>query len=305
MIQRIAIENRDQWLKLRGQDCTASTIGCLLGIHPYITPLGLYLLKAGMVSEDPEETAPMRRGRLLEPVAAQMLAEERPDWLVRYPNEAYYRDLDCRLGATPDCFAYDEDHKLGVVQFKNVEPSVFRRTWKDEDGIVSPPLWIVCQAIVEAHLTGAKWAAVAAMVVGFGIELHVVPVPIHSGIIHRIKDEVRAFWDRVAHNTPYPPDYARDGALIARLYPETNGHIIDLSSDNILPAIAAEDRQLAAEIKARDERRKAIKSEFLAKLGNAAGATFQGGRVTANVVHRKPYQVAATQYRDVRVKLEA
>lgn len=305
MIDRIAITDRDQWLKLRGQDITASIAGCLLGVHPYITPLGAYLLKSGAITEDPEETAPMRRGRLLEPVAVQMLREEQPGWLFEdYPVGMYYRDPLARLGATPDCLVYDENNKFGVVQFKTVEPGIFRKQWKDEDGTVSPPLWVVCQAIVEAHLTGAKWAAVAAMVVGFGIELHVIPVPIHIGIIDRIKFEVGNFWDRITRNDPFPPDYARDGKLIARLYPEANGHIVDLSSDNQLPIIAAEDLRLAADIKELDARRKAIKAEFLAKIGSAAGATFQGGRVTANTVNRKAYSVAATSYRDVRVKLE-
>lgn len=305
MIQRIPIENRDQWLKLRGRDVTASVAGALLGVHPYATALGIYLLKAGLITEDPEETAPMRRGRLLEPVAVQMLREEGPYLAAQYPVGLYYRDPDARLGATPDCLAQDRNGDLGVVQFKTVEPGVFKRQWKDEDGAISPPLWVVCQAIVEAHLTGAKWAAVAAMVVGFGIELHVVPVPIHAGVVERVRAEVRAFWDRVARGDPPPADYGRDGKLIARLYPDASGEIIDLSADNMLPTIAAEDKQLAAEIKERIERRDAIKAEVLAKLGPASGALFQGGRITACTISRKAYSVAASSYRKLTMKLEA
>jgi predicted phage-related endonuclease len=303
-IERISIENRDQWLKLRGQDVTASVAGALLGVHPYISMLGLYLSKSGLIEEDQEDTPPLRRGRLLEPVAVQMLREDRPGWTIeQYPVGHYYRDPDSRLGATPDLLVRDEIGRPGVVQLKSVEPSVFRKQWKDEDGSITPPLWIAVQALIETHLTGREWAAVAPLIVGFGAELPVIQIPIHVGIIDRIKAEVRAFWDRVARGDPPPADYAHDGALIARLYPEASGEIIDLSADNHIPAIAAEDKQLAAEIKERIERRDAIKTEVLAKLGAASGALFQGGRITACTVNRKAYSVAASSYRKLTMKL--
>jgi predicted phage-related endonuclease len=297
-------DRREQWLDLRKPDITASVASALLGAHDYVTAYELYLLKSDLVDSDPEESGPMRRGRLLEPVAAQLLSELRPNWKIQYPVGLYFRDTEARLGATPDCFATDENGKLGVIQFKSVEASIFRRVWRDEDRAISPPLYPVIQAITEAYLTGASWAAVAALVVGFGVELHIVEIPIHAGVIDRIKDEVAAFWDRVARKDPPPADYARDSKLIAKLFPESDGHIIDLSSDNMLPELAIQDRALADEIKERKERREAIKSEILMKLGTASGATFQGGRITANTVHRKAYSVAASQYRDLRIKLE-
>jgi hypothetical protein len=184
-----------------------------------------------------------------------------------------------------------------------VEPSIFRRVWKDDDGAITPPLWIVCQAIVEAYLTGAQWAAVAAMVVGFGIDLHLVEVPIHAGVIDRIKIEVAAFWDRVVRKDPPPADYARDGKLLAKLFPQSDGEVLNRAHDNMLPILAVEDAHLAREIKKRKERRDAIKAEVLAKLGAASKATFPGGYVTANTVQRKAYRVEATSYRDCRIKL--
>lgn len=304
MIESIPITDRDQWLGLRKRDVTASVAGALLGVHPYASALGLYLLKSGQIEADAEDTPAMRRGRLLEPVAIQMLREDHPQWNDTNPPGMYYRDPEARLGATPDVITFDGARGLGVIQIKSVEASVYRRTWRDEDGTITPPLWIVCQAIVEAHLTGAEWAAVAALVVGFGIDLHLVEIPIHAGIIDRIKAEVAAFWDRVARKDPPPADYARDGKLIAKLFPESDGHIIDLSSDNMLPELAVRDRALADEIKDRKDQREAIKSEILMKLGTASGATFQGGRITANTVHRKAYSVSASQYRDLRIRLE-
>jgi hypothetical protein len=305
VIEKFDITGRHkQWLGLRQNDCTASAIGALVHVHPYISELALYLLKAGILPEDPEETAPMRRGRLLESVAVQILREDHPNWTIQYPVGLYFRDPEARIGCTPDCLVTDENGKCGAIQIKSVAQPNFKRQWREDDGTFSPPLHVVLQALIEGTLTGADWVAVAPLVIGFGVELPLIDIPLHAGAFARIKEEVAKFWDRVARKDPPPADYARDSKLIAKLFPESDGHIIDLSSDNMLPELAVQDRALADEIKERKERRDAIKSEILMKLGTASGATFQGGRITANTVHRKAYTVAATAYRDLRIKLE-
>lgn len=300
---RIPIENRDQWLSLRKQDVTASVAGALLGVHPYITGYGLWALKSGRFNEDPEETAPMRRGRLLEPVAVQMLREDHPEWMIEeYPHGFYYRDPAARIGCTPDVLARDQLGRPGVVQIKTVEPSVFRRTWRDEDGELAPPLWVAAQAIIEAHLTGSEWAAVAPMVVGFGLEMPIVPVPIHAGIIDRIKSEVAVFWRNVEENRAPDPDYGRDSKMLEHFFnPATD--VVDLSADNSLPALADERAKLSADNKAADIRLKEIKGEFLAKLGDAAAGRLADGRlIVAKRINRKAYSVEPSSYVTVAVK---
>jgi hypothetical protein len=283
MIERIAIENREQWLALRSQDVTASIAGALLGVHPYSTAYGLYLLKKGLIAEDPEETGPMRRGRLLEPVAVQMLREDRPDWKIeQYPIGYYYRDAAARIGATPDVFAINEHGKPGIVQLKSVEPSVFRREWRTESGTVEPPLWIVVQAILETYLTGREWAAVAPLVVGFGLELPIIDIPIHAGIFQRIKLEVDAFWQRIAEGRNYDPDYARDGSLIAKLYPQDNGAEIDLRGDNEIPG-AVDLLETARSLKkSADADENTAKAVILSKMGDFAFGLLADGRRVSN-----------------------
>jgi hypothetical protein len=293
VIEQIAIENRDQWLSLRKQDVTASIAGALLGVHPYSTAYGLYLLKKKLIAEDPEETGPMRRGRLLEPVAVQMLREDRPDWTIEdYPVGYYFRDPDARIGATPDVFATNENGEQGIVQIKSVEPGVFRREWRQEGGSIEPPLWIVVQAILETKLTGRTWAAVAPMVIGFGVELPIIPIPVHDGIFERIKAEVAAFWERVESSQPYDPDYARDGSLIARLYPSDNGIEVDLSGDNELPEFVDLLETARANKKVAETDEKTAKAAIASKLGDAAIARLADGR---RVSHK-------TQHRNVNCK---
>jgi predicted phage-related endonuclease len=297
-IERIAISDREQWLKLRQQDVTASAAGALLGVHEFVTPFGLWALKSGQVVEDPEETGAMKRGRLLEPVAVELLKEQHPDWMVQHGG-FYLRDPEARLGATPDLFVDCPVRGRGIVQIKSVEGSIFRKKWK-QDGEATPPLWIAVQGILEAYLAGAKWASVAALVVGFGIDLHVVDVPIHPGVIDNLKAKTAEFWKLVETNTPPPVDFAKDGETLAKLYAETNGEVLDLTTDNHLPALCEEDEALAAAEKTATERRKAIRNEIIAKLGNAAGATCQGWSISAKTSTRKEYTVKATTSRTVR-----
>ena len=245
----------------------------------------------------------MRRGRLLEPVAIQMLREDRPDWVVQdYPVGFYYRDPAARMGATPDALVINELGRLGSVQIKSVEPSIFRRDWKQDDGSIEPPLWIVVQGIIEAHLTGAQWAAVAPMVIGFGVELPVIPIPIHAGVLDRIKGEIASFWQRVQEGRPYAPDYGRDGALIAKLYPDDNGCEIDLSADNELPGLVDDLENIRGAKRTCENQEKFAKAAIAAKMGEAAIARIADGRrITFKKTSRAGYAVEATSFRTIRV----
>jgi hypothetical protein len=302
-IEKIPITSRDQWLKLRNTDITASVAGALLGVHEYVTSFGLWALKSGAIAEDQNESAAMERGRLLEPVAVQLLKERHPAWTLKHGG-FYLRDPDARLGATPDVVVHDPERGLGVVQIKSVEGGIFRKKWRDADtGEVAPPLWIAVQGIVEAHLVGAQWAAVAPLVVGFGVDLHLIEIPIHAGVIDRLKAEIVLFWQRVADHRPYEPDYGRDGAIIAQLFGKDDGSTIDLSSDNRIPVLLEEDEQLAGIISTSTERRKEVRTEILAKLGEAAAATCADGwTVTAKTINRKGYEVKPSSYRQIRTK---
>jgi predicted phage-related endonuclease len=303
-IEQIRITDRAQWLTLRKSDITASVAGALLGVHEYNTPYGLWALKTEQITEETEESPAMRRGRLLEPVAIQLIREERPGWGIK-ANQFYYRDPECRLGGTPDALATDPERPgFGIVQIKSVERSIFRQKWRNEDGEVEPPMWIVVQAIVEAHLTGAKWATVAALVLGHGIDIEFVEIPLHDGILKRLRDAVADFWQAVEENRPPNPDFAKDGELIERLFRDaTDQEPVDLTGDNELPALLDERQQLSTVKNDAEKRLKEIKAELLFKLGtHVFGRCADGRLITAKTVYRKGYTVEPSSYRDLRIK---
>lgn len=312
MIERHPIDpdnNPAPWLELRRQDVNGSRAGALIGANEYVSAAALYYDKLGIVPlDDGDETGAMERGRLLEPVAVELLKRRFPTWSFCRPR-LYLRDPVIRLGATPDVYAHDELGRFGVVEIKNPEPSVFRRTWQHADGSIEPPISAVIQAIVQRHLAGAEWAAVAALRVGHRLELDLVPVPADTtGVYARICEACVEFWQRVAQRRPPEPDFHRDAALLLKLFAldeaddeDRSDALIDLSGDNRLPELALRDHDLAEAIKAAEGERSAIKAELRYKMGDAGGVVHNGRIIArAKTVRRGAYKVGPKVYRDVR-----
>jgi hypothetical protein len=161
-IERITPKDRRAWLAIRGRDVTASVAGALYGEHPFVSAYELWGAKTGRLEGTSEETPAMRRGRLLEPVAVQILREMQRKWKIKHnaKSNVYYRDVEARLGGTPDVIVMHPTKGQGVIQIKSVEPYQFRRRWL-VDGEPEVPLYIAIQTSVEAYLTGSQWAAVA------------------------------------------------------------------------------------------------------------------------------------------------
>jgi YqaJ-like viral recombinase domain len=304
-IEILRPQTREEWLRLRQGDVTASAAAAVLGAHPYTTQYALWALKTGRTSEDPEETPIFRRGRLLEPVNAQMLIEDYPDWRVEYPlKSAYYRDAEKRIGATPDCFASRPDRPgFGVVQFKSASDLVFKEKWLDpETGAVVVPLWIACQAIVEAAQTGASWACVSVVVVGFGIELHVIDIPLHEGVLRRIEDGVADFW-RVVNSGDHPPiDWQRDGGTVLDVFRQSEAAVADLSSETGLDDLVDAYNRAKTARDEHDRVVKALRPQLLYALGSNERGCTKRHLIAAPTGVRKAFAVQETTSRVLKIK---
>ncbi len=308
-IEKLHVPDDASWHAARSRDVTASVAAALFGAHEYETPLSLFMRKTGQSTNDLEDSGPIRRGRLLESVAVQVLREENPNWMIRYnngDNRYYYRDAKSRLGCTPDVEVYDPERGPGIVQIKSVEASIYRRKWLNDDREPDPPLWIAVQAVIEATLTGSEWAAVAPIVVGHGVEMPLIDVPLHAGMMQQLRTKVAEFWQRVADGRPYDPDFAKDGALIAGLYADDDDSTKDLSGDNrIIEILAAREKlkEREADGAAATKERKPLDAEIINILGNAARGRLSDGRIVeAKTVRRKGFTVEPMQFRSVKVK---
>ena len=301
-VERWPVDDQAAWHARRQGDVTASVAAALLGAHEFTTFYSLWHTKAGNLPRSTDDTPAMRRGRLLEDDALQVIAEDNPSWHVA-PCGFYYRAAADRLGGTPDAIAFDPLRDgFGIVQIKSVEPTIFRTKWSVEDGIPTPPLWIVVQAAIEAWLTGASWAAEAPIVVGHGIDVPVIEVPVHAGVLAKLRRLSAEFWASVEAGVAPEPDYRTDGAAIAALWPEDNGIEADLSADNELPALLDEHDSLALRLRADAKRIEEIKAAVRHKLGPNASARAAGGRrITNREQTRKGHFVEGGTSRVLRI----
>jgi predicted phage-related endonuclease len=295
--------DRADWLDLRRGFVTASVAGALLQCHPYTTAYQLWALKTGRLDEETAENEAMRRGRLLEPVAVEMLREERPTWTIDYrADNAFYSDRVLRLGATPDAFAYRPDMDgRGIVQFKTSSEEAYRTGWIDpETGAVEVPLWIAVQAIVEAKLTGAAWAAVAVLVVGRGIHMEVVDIPLHPQVWSALLSATAEFW-RVTKAGEHPPvDWDRDGSAVLDVNRWTEAKRIDLSNDEAVDLFASnlsDTRIKRSELQKRED---LLRAQILYAMGSAEIATTARFEIRAPTVVREDGAVQRT----IRIKLK-
>jgi predicted phage-related endonuclease len=303
-VERIKVNDHSAWLELRKRDVTASTVGALFDVHPYLTIAGLHALKCGFDLGGPDpESAIIRRGLALEQVVADEVAKLRPGWQIVKATE-YLRDVDVRLGATPDFYIRTEDGRRGVLQTKVVEVSKYRKEWQ-ENG--APPLWISLQALQESMLDGADFGAVGALAIGsWAFDCEVYEISRNEHAEKRIRQGAARFWADLDAGKVPELDYKRDGDIIAALYPMAEpGKVIDLSADNRMPELLGQrelQKTIAKEAKTTLEE---IEAEIKAKLGDAEAAIVRGWKsVTLKNQHRAGYTVKEADFRVLRATRE-
>jgi len=303
-IERIPIVDRAQWLELRKQDVTASTVAALFGMHPYQTIAGLHAEKHGVEFDqvDPEAEV-VRRGLVLETVVAGEVARLRPEWQIERAN-VYLRDRRLRLGATPDFFILGDPRGRGVLQTKTVGATKYKRDF-GEDG-TTPPFWMTAQCLTEMHLDGAAFGALGILVLGeFTFKTVVIEVPRHPAAERKITAAVAQFWVTSTAGEVPAIDYERDGALLAVMFPEAEpGKVVDLRSDNRIGELLERRERLGEEMKTSKTELEMIDTELKEKLGDAEGALVRGWRLTFKTIRRKAYEVKATAFRQLRVVRE-
>jgi hypothetical protein len=312
------IAGRSEWLGWRQANVNASEAACLWSdaAHPHLTAYKLWAMRSGKLADEADNRA-MKRGRLLEDDALEILSEERPGWQMWQPN-VYLHHPEWRIGATPDAYAErnatNEElaegrghRRFGNIQIKTVGLWAFRKHWIDPDtGQVEVPLWIAVQASIEALLTGADWTTVAALVVSDGgtLELNVIDVELKPALIAALRPKVNDFWRRVRDGDPYPIDFGRDVDSVFEVYRDEDGSQIDLTGDEDVERFLEERAALKALEKEGENarvRRRALDAKLMTRMGNAKKALMGDRYIVAARIHKNAYNVPAQDYRFVRV----
>lgn len=301
-IERRTITDEAEWLEWRQADVTASVVAALFGLHPYETIFGLSARIAGLQLSEPRSSPVMARGREFQEVVGRYIQRAHPTWKICAAN-VYLRDPALKLGATPDFFCTEIEsgskRRRGIIEAKTAASIAFRRSW-----MAGVPTWISLQALTCAMLANADFALVAVMVVDpwhWPPELHEYHVPRHPAAEQRIREGVAKFWAALERKEMPTPDFTRDGALIAAMFPHTTpGKTVDLSLDNRMQDLLAARAKLKAQITELEKSEKTLSNEIKEKIGDAEVALVNGWRVTLKEIAVKEKITPPYTYRLLR-----
>jgi len=216
--------SESEWLAKRTQGIGASESAAILGLNPWKSPLALFTDKLGLGDDPFVETGAIRMGRKLEPVVADIYAEDTQRILEDLGRYTILRRGN--LTATLDRVILHE--KRGVLEIKTTN-SRNADHWADE-----PPARFQVQVQHQLAVTGAEWGSLAVLIGGQDFKWY--DVPRNDDFINLVLlPKVEEFMERLASNDPPPADASESSAkALAKLYAsETAGKIITL------PAIAS------------------------------------------------------------------
>lgn len=283
-IESFRTSNEAEWHALRARDVTASQIAALwIDGHEYTDKWELFHTKRGSIVPRQIDPRLARRGLTFERAAVDWLREDYPSWRVHYEPGVYtyFRDPVARIGGTPDVVVDHPERGRGVVQIKTVGREKFRSKWLDEDGAISPPLWIKMQAEAERYLVGGVWAGVAALVVDdrFNVDLPLYDVPETPGLIETMKKRAAEFWADVAADREPDPEFWRGGGRIEAVYPTADpDNELDLTADERAQALLRTRAIYVRDRREADAEIEAIDAEIKHRMGTATVAHLGEGR---------------------------
>lgn len=268
--------DRDQWLEVRKQGIGSSDAAAAVGLHPYKSPLQLWLEKTGrdgnLPTVDPEDdSSPMYWGTLLEPIVAAHYTRRtghrvrRVNAVLQHPEHPWMlANLDREVVGAPD------------VQILECKTAGIHgaRLWRD--GV---PEYVQLQVMHQLAVTG-KAAADVAVLLG-GQDLQVFRINRDETLIAQLMALERQFWGYVERDEPPPADGSDSADLALRyLYPQDSGVTLDLSADLEMSAVFSDLLALRQVITTQAALESQCKQRIQQRMGEATRAVFENGEVS-------------------------
>lgn len=293
--------DREGWLEARRRGLGGSDIAAVMGMHPFKTPLAVYLDKTGELPDD-EAGHRAEWGVKLEDVvctaAVEQINAERgehglPPISSRRRNAILtVRDRPWML-ASIDREVRGHERGPGVLEAKTTGYWA-RQQWEEGDTL---PDYYHCQVQWYLAVTGWTWGVIP--VLWDTANLHIEYVERDQAFVDALTAEGERFWhDHVLAGNP-PPAGAADDELTKQLHPHAGQ-----STPTVLPPEAADliaERQAAKEAEdAAAERRKSAEAQLRQLIGAADEAFLPGDAKPAFT-----YREVTTERLDTKALREA
>lgn len=279
-------EDKDVWHVMRARHVGASEVAALFEAQAayQLGPYALWAVKSGKAPRPVVDNERVEWGLLMEEAIA-LACHKRQGWDIA---QGMYASHSCGLGATLDrILTVPDTGERAPLELKNVDWMVHRRSWDKE-----PPLHIQLQLQAQLLATGAPWGAVAALIGGNRLEIHIERA--RPAILAEMERRVTEFWRRVREDDPPEPDGSDSTfrALVA-MHPELDAEPADLREDGEAVALAEEAVTAEEEAKAAKARACEARNRLLARIGPHRWAMVPGFRTRVKVVPDNPGRAAA------------
>jgi putative phage-type endonuclease len=210
-----------EWHDLRRKGIGGSDIPAILGLDPYKSPLEVYLEKRGELPPkgDNKHT---KRGEILEPVIADLFAEEtglklrRSRFSHEHPKYPWMRANIDRMILSID------DRGPGILEIK--APSIHAADlWQ-----AGPPDTAFVQAQHYMEVMGWTWGYIAAWL--GATDLVYYEIARDEALVQAIIEAEDVFWNQHVLKG-VPPEGRISSDALARMYPQSNGKEVVLHDD--------------------------------------------------------------------------
>ena len=250
----------------------ASDAAAVMGLNPRQSPIDVWLTKTGQHPDPFGGNEHTERGHRFEPVIADWVDEDHPEWDVINPDGRTWRHPDhpC-IAATPDRFLsptqlFEDRPGIGVLEVKTADWRL-RDRWEGD----APDEYIV-QILVQMMVTGCRWGVLACMVDWDKKEYVVDWDPDLAAVI---RDRMIEFWghieDRVPPSVVGHPDEYRDLAMVWPGDPE--------AAAEVSSSLIAELAELRRQKEVIEQRASILKGHVVEELKDATAATVDGEKV--------------------------
>jgi len=246
----------------------SSDMPAVLGVSPWVRPEDLFEIKKGRRPE-PEESPAMKRGKVLEAVAAELYQERTGRKLWRSNQTIRHRNYNWML-AHLDRRIVGEDKGVGALEIKCPGLRTFAKCRRE--GL---PYYYLVQLQHQMDVAGYEWGAFAV----FNSELWEMiyfDVPRDQELIDLIHEKGAEFWNLVQTEEFYPADWSGPLAEAKPVeIPDAKQRVITIESAEWAAAIERlrDAKEILTEAQALEKEAQAE----LMKLMEAAGAAAAEG----------------------------
>ena len=268
--------DREEWLDVRKRGIGSSDAAAAVGLNPYKSQLELWMEKTGRGDQLPQidpndESSPLYWGILLEPIVAAHYTKRtgrrvrRINAVLQHPDHPWMlANLDREVVGAPDV-------QLLECKTAGINGS---RLWKE--GV---PEYVQLQVMHQLTVTGKQAADVAVLMGGQELQIH--RIERDNTLIQQLITLERQFWGYVEMDKAPPADGSDSADVALRaLYPQDNGHTLDLSDDMEMGSVFSDLRAVREVLTANEKLEAELKQRIQQRMGEGTRAVFETGEVS-------------------------